>query len=339
MTRSLSPILLTALAATSALALAACKDERARPQADLGAPPIGPLAAEPAPLEPPVALAQPSQEAYRLPARAYAARRHFGAAPPSGAFAYRDQQPWYWEDAENDLMVAEPVGNDWRYNYYERDAAYPYFVQDAGYGYAYGQDGRVVAVFDAAGRLLGRSADSPLYERGRADRARAYELNQAWRQGARTPVREADWRERAPRLAEHDRWFAQAAAQPAWRAVAERDRPPAPHDNGRHLGEYKQAARLESRPPSPHGHGRGPEPARRDDRPPPQVRSVAASAPAHGRDAAWAGPGPQADQGRGGKPGARGKPEKHEGGGPGQGKGHRQDHGEGRGQGHGHGHD
>jgi hypothetical protein len=226
----------------------------------------------------------PPPEPYLYPARAYRVSRRYAAAPPSYAFAYGDEQPWVWEAANDDLMFAEPDDTGYRYYYYEPGEAYPYFVQDADYGYAYGDGGALLAVFDAAGALLSADQYGGYGGRARDDWSRGYALEQAYRNSPRYAVQPTVWRERAPAItAPREQWFQAAAAQPAWRqayagrgAAAPRDwNAPAPHDNGRHLGWEKT-----------HGgpaHAAAPPPAWREARqPPPRWNGSAAMDAPHG---------------------------------------------------------
>lgn len=226
-------------AVTIVVALGGCKfDNRpllARREPPPAAPALGPLdptygQAAPAAYPPPV-------QAYAYPQRAYAISRVVHQRPPSYAFAYGDEQPWAWEVADQGLMFAEPVDDDWRYYYYEPGEAYPYFVQDAQYGYAYGEGGVLLALFDAAGALIAADRYHDYAPRASRYWTRAYDLNRTYWRSPRHHVEETVWREWSPRLvSNHDRWFRAVSAQPAWSEAMR-------HDNGRHLGWYKDRAR------------------------------------------------------------------------------------------------
>jgi hypothetical protein len=94
-------------------------------------------------------------DGYALAERAYAYDRVAWEAPPDYGFRYGDVEPWAWQTAGDQLMFAEPIDDGYRFYYYEPGEDYPYFVRDPRYGYAYGDDGVLSAVFDAAGALLG----------------------------------------------------------------------------------------------------------------------------------------------------------------------------------------
>ena len=226
------------LMGTSALALtlSACKlDNRpllgrddARASYD-AAPPLGPLD----PGSSPAAAYLPPVQAYAYPERAYAVSRAAYPRPPSYAFDYGDVQPWAWEAADDGLMFAEPYGDDWRYYYYEPGEDYPYYVQDPDYGYAFGDGGVLLALFTAAGALIAADRYDDYAPRAGYYWTHAHDLNRSYWGSPRYRIDEAVWRARAPIVfASHDRWHRAFESQPAWREAAR-------HDNGRHLGWYK----------------------------------------------------------------------------------------------------
>jgi hypothetical protein len=232
MTKPLRPALLLAATAATGLALSGCKLDnrpllaRGDPAPDAYATP----APAPGPLEPvsAVAAGQPCNclapaQAYVYPARARRVSRAYYDAPPAYGFDYGGEQPWVWAAADDDLMFAEPYDDGYRYYYYEAGWDYPYFVQDDGYGYAFDDSGALVALFDAAGVLLSGDGYSDYYRRAHDDWSRGFALERAYRASPRFVVDRAVWRERAPQLAQgRERWFAAAAAQPAWREAAPR---------------------------------------------------------------------------------------------------------------------
>ena len=147
---------LALIAATSALALAACNQQGAQTAATNTAAAPPPLAALALSTEPPPPLvtapsaqalagAPPARvgrlanrgDAYAFADRAHAMNRGFGDAPPDYTFDYENgERPWVWQGDDRSMRVAEPLpdGGD-RYYYYEPGAADPYLVQDGGYGY------------------------------------------------------------------------------------------------------------------------------------------------------------------------------------------------------------
>jgi hypothetical protein len=252
-------------AASLVLALGGCKFDN-RPLLARGEPPpAAPPAPAPGPLDPtygaalpaaaPALAPAPDQRAYAYPRRAYATSRAVARRRPDYAFAYGDEQPWGWETADRGLMFAEPVDDSWRYYYYEPGEAYPYFVQDRDYGYAYGNDGVLLALFDAAGALVAADRYHDYAPRASSYWTRAYDLHQSYRRSPHRRVDETVWRARAPALTSaHDRWFHAVSAQPGWRE-------PPRHDNGRHLGwaqDHGATARggppRDDWRPNPHDH-------------------------------------------------------------------------------------
>jgi len=335
-----------------ALTLGACKLDnrpllaRGEPLEESGAPAPGPLD----PGYAPVAL-QPAQ-AYGYPERAARVSQIAYARPPSYGFNYGDEQPWAWDVADEGLMFAEPYDAGWRYYYYEPGEARPYYVQDADYGYAYGDDGALLALFSLAGALIAADRYDDYAPRAGYYRTRGYDLGRSYWAAPRYPVEEAVWRARAPAVfAVQDRWFQAYESRPAWREAAR-------HDNGLHLGWYKgrpdrdggrkvaaplaepraegawsggrpdhgpKAARVEH---EVHGQGRGREDrggqawrqARQDRGPAPDRGPSVRDAGSKGRDAASRGPEhAQVDHGQGGGGKGRGGGKAQSGDG---GKGH-----------------
>jgi hypothetical protein len=307
-----------------------------------GLPDIDAAAGYPADYTPPPPPGLPpapvAERAYPYAERAYAMDRIAYAAPPAYGFAYGGEQPWAWQAPDDSLMFAEPYGDAYRFYYYEPGAAYPYFVRDPGYGYAYGPDGALLALFDAAGALIAADQYDRYYPNARSYWSRGYDLQRAYGGGRRYAVDPDLWAARAPRLRQMEQdWIAAPQRQPAWRdwragpgarfAAAALAPPgsaaPAHVDNGRHLGWErgrhlgwdKQAGgprvasaapprQVEKLPvPSPHGRDRVQRP--------PQAAESGGPRPHGGRHAEFAGA--TAPQG-----GGRGA---HEGGGHGRGGG------------------
>ncbi|CAN7505797.1 hypothetical protein LJR225_003607 [Phenylobacterium sp. LjRoot225] len=235
MTSILRPAASLLGAGALALTLGGCKIDN-RPLLARGEPP--PAAPALGPLDPALVTAMPAaypapDQAYAYPQRAYAMSQVVRQRPPSYAFSYGDEEPWAWDAADQGLMFAEPVDDSWRYYYYEPGAVRPYFIQDRDYGYAYGTNGVLLALFDAAGALIAADRYHDYGPRASGYWTRAYDLQQSYRRSPRRHVEETVWRERAPAFAaSHDRWFRTVSTQPAWNQALRRD-------NGRHLGWYK----------------------------------------------------------------------------------------------------
>jgi hypothetical protein len=266
-------------AAALSMALGGCKIDN-RPLLARGDTPATPIEVglpAPGPLDPGYAVAAPAEplaQAYAYPARAYALNRTVDQAPPNYAFGYGDTQPWVWDTPDEGMMFAEPIDDGWRSYYYEPGTAYPYFVQEPDYGYAYGDGGVLLAVFDAAGVLIGADRYGPYEHRARDYWRRGYDFDRAFQRAPRHRVDEADWRTRGPRLqASQDRWFQAAAAQPAWRRTETGQGFAAHHDDGRRLGWDKERGRqVVAASPPPDWAGRG--------------RTAVAGAPPHREDRA-----------------------------------------------------
>lgn len=287
-------------ASAIALALAGCKIDNRPLLARNGppppaAPPLGPLDPAYGPAAPATYL--PPSQAYAYPQRAYAVSRVVSRRPPSYAFAYGDEQPWVWDAADEGMMFAEPIDDGYRYYYYEPGEAYPYFVQDADYGYAYGDNGVLLALFDAAGALIARDRYDDYAPQASRYWTRAYDLNRSYWRSPRYRVQETVWRERAPRLVERqDRWFRAVSTQPAWGEALR-------HDNGRHLGWYK-----DRNPPEREREAR--DHADRDDAQQRAWNPPEHGRPQHGRQFAFAGP-PQAQPRHQGRADRAPQPEAH----------------------------
>ncbi|RAK59747.1 hypothetical protein DJ021_07990 [Phenylobacterium hankyongense] len=269
----------TVLMASSALALtlSACKiDNRPLLARDAAAGPAygglpapGPMDLAYAPPAPVAAYAPPADR-YAYARRAYGVDRAVYDAPPAYGFAYGDEQPWAWQTADDSLLYAEPIDNGYRSYYYEPGQDYPYFVRDGSYGYGYGQDGALIALYDAAGVLL--SGDRYGQAAPLAGRywARGYDLRRTSLRAPRIAVDEGRWRERRPQFARAQAaWIGAAQAQPGWRdqGGGERDRPapqfaaaygPRGH-GGHHGGEGPAPQSMAQGQPQWNGggHGRG----------------------------------------------------------------------------------
>ncbi|MDD3837923.1 MAG: hypothetical protein PHG43_08810, partial [Phenylobacterium sp.] len=226
-------------AAGLSLALSACKPEDVafwnreappppRLPLTLDAPPP-PLALAPDPLElPPAPPARVGRlasynDGYAWAERAYALDAAFYQAPPDYGFYYDDVQPWVWETEDDWELYAEPIDQGYRYYYYEPQAAYPYFVRDDEFGYGYDDVGRLVIIYDLAGRILPQNI---LYERAdHAGRywARAKALRRAAERERRVRIEERQWRARRPVVVEtRAAWIEAAAREDRWRAYRER---------------------------------------------------------------------------------------------------------------------
>ena len=240
--RIAKPVLIL-LAGAAVVPLAACKvDNRPLlaqmrgepPPAQAALPqPGGPYEAAPGygygygynqPPPPPGYRPGPRRIAYQ-PARAwpyaervYALDSAFYDLPPDYGFYYGDEQPWVWETSYDDLMFAEPWGDDYRFYYYEPGAAWPYFVADPYYGYAFGSDGALIALFTAAGVLLAEDDYPRYWPTAEQYWTRGLDLRQAYVSAPRYSVTQAIWTQRAPLITRtQTSWIRAGQSQPAWR--------------------------------------------------------------------------------------------------------------------------
>jgi hypothetical protein len=252
------------LACAGATALSACKPDGSRAPAvySSGLPDPGPLdpTASPAALN---ANPAPLYNGYALAERAHAFDRAVYRKPPTYGFRYRNVRPLVWRTADDYQMYAEPIGGGYRGYYYAPGADYPYFVRDPSYAYCYGPNGALVAVYDASGALL---PEDRLYQLAaiaagyliEARELRRYALDD----GYRTVIAYDDWTRLEPAYyAFLEPWYLAYDRQPdwlAWRARHGRDfaefyprggfdgyagYAEPRHDNGRHLGWYKDDER------------------------------------------------------------------------------------------------
>jgi hypothetical protein len=161
------------------------------------------------------------RDAYAFAERAYAYDRAAYRAPPDYGFDYYgyEEDPWAWQLANDSLMFAEPYGDDaYRFYYYEPGEAYPYFVRDPYYGYAYGEDGALMAMFTAAGALLTGTDLGQWADVAGSYLVRGHDLHNVYYRSPRYEIADPLWIERAPILyAYQEPWILAADTQPLWR--------------------------------------------------------------------------------------------------------------------------
>jgi hypothetical protein len=231
-----SKSILGTLLVTSALGLsvAACReDSRPLAVADTAWPATLP-AAYPGPVEDrygpppqrvPVGRLASYDDSWAWADRAYALDRAFYETPPDYGFAYDEYEPWVWQTSDRWAMYGDPYADDdWRYYYYQPGAVRPYFIRDDHYGYGYDDAGRLIAVFDLLGRLLGQQdlyryddAASRYYQR-------AYLIRQASLRAQPIVITREVWLEQAPIIQRTTSvWINSAQQQPDWVRYRERD--------------------------------------------------------------------------------------------------------------------
>jgi len=218
----------------------------------------------------------PVYDGYALAERARSFDRAVYRRRPAYAFRYRAEQPLVWRTADDYALYAEPYDGGYLDYYYAPGAYAPYFVRDDRYGYCYGPDGRVVAIYDAEGELLPQDRWSGLLALAadyllRARTLRHYGLDRTYW----IDVSDDDWARRGPSyyLAEapwyEGPWLGGTRQAFGYGGYGRRGYVEAPvygrHDNGRHLGWYKDHGReghegrrvalAEARPWTGGGHG------------------------------------------------------------------------------------
>lgn len=106
---------------------------------------------------PPMAAAA-SDDAYRYIDDADALLDAMGTSPPDHGFRFDGIDCWAWTMADGSTILAEPLGEDYRYYVFAPGDDYPFFVGDR--TYAYGFDGRMLAaVYGDNGDLVDPSED------------------------------------------------------------------------------------------------------------------------------------------------------------------------------------
>ena len=225
-----SAIALTALLGAASLAACNKSDDATVAQADAGpALPLTVSGASPSVAAPSIDALPASRDVsivrvddpedqYAYLDQAYYQANAFEDAPPDYAFDYDGVRPWVWRSANDALEFAEPIGDGYRYYYYQPGAAYPYLVRDNGYAYGYDR-GQLAVIYDPSGRPL--SADQMAARRDYAGRylARADALYRASRSAQRQAVVASNWAAgRAEIAAQRAQWSAERSRQDAWRA-------------------------------------------------------------------------------------------------------------------------
>jgi len=106
---------------------------------------------------PPMAAAA-SDNAYRYIDDADALLDAMGTSPPDHGFRFDGIDCWAWAMADGSTILAEPLGDDYRYYIFAPGDDYPFFVGDK--TYAYGFDRRTLAaVYGDNGDLIDPSDD------------------------------------------------------------------------------------------------------------------------------------------------------------------------------------
>lgn len=129
-----------------------------------------------------------SDEAYRYIDDADALLGAMGTSPPDHGFRFEGIDCWAWSMADGSTILAEPLGDDYRYYVFAPDDDYPFFVGDR--TYAYGFDRRMLAaVYGDNGDLVDPSDDIVDGARWLSDRG--FDMRQAMQ--IPEPVYAGDW--------------------------------------------------------------------------------------------------------------------------------------------------
>lgn len=106
----------------------------------------------------PPASAAASDDAYRYLDDADALLDAMGTSPPDFGFRFDGVDCWAWTMADDYLILAEPLGDDYRYYLFAPDDDRPFFVGDRFYAYGF-DGGTLAAVYGENGDLVDPSDD------------------------------------------------------------------------------------------------------------------------------------------------------------------------------------
>jgi hypothetical protein len=107
---------------------------------------------------PPMAAAAAPDEAYRYIDDADALLDAMGTSPPDYGFSFDGVDCWAWTMDDGSIILAEPLGDDYRYYVFSPDDGYPFFVGDQFYAYGF-DEGSLAAVYGADGNLVDATDD------------------------------------------------------------------------------------------------------------------------------------------------------------------------------------
>ena len=172
--------------------------------------PAPPMYAPPAPPAPP---AYADAALYRYIDDADALLDTVGASPPDYGFRYDGIDCWAWELSGGDLVLAEPVGDHYRFYAFAAGDAYPFFVGDN--VYSYGFAGRALAaVYGSDAQLIAWSPADAIASGGAwlSERGRAMRVASA----RRAPVSASDWASGLYYFSDIELRFGDWRAAPGW---------------------------------------------------------------------------------------------------------------------------
>jgi hypothetical protein len=107
---------------------------------------------------PPMAAATAPDQAYRYIDDADALLDAMGTSPPDYGFSFDGVDCWAWTMDDGSIILAEPLGDDYRYYVFSPGDGYPFFVGDQFYAYGF-DEGSLAAVYGADGNLVDATDD------------------------------------------------------------------------------------------------------------------------------------------------------------------------------------
>lgn len=107
---------------------------------------------------PPMASAAAPDDAYRYIDDADALLDAMGTSPPDYGFSFDGVDCWAWTMDDGSIILAEPLGDDYRYYVFSPGDDYPFFVGDQFYAYGF-DEGSLAAVYGADGNLVDATDD------------------------------------------------------------------------------------------------------------------------------------------------------------------------------------
>ncbi|MEO5494505.1 MAG: hypothetical protein ABIR08_10825, partial [Sphingomonas sp.] len=141
-----------------------------------------------------------------------------GASPPDYAFRFGGVDCWAWELSGGDMVLAEPVGDHYRFYAFGPGDSLPFFIGDE--TYSYGFAGRsLAAIYDSDARLVAWTVGAPVagmpiedYAAGLLERGRAMKASIA----RRTQVNASDWASALFYFSDIELRFGDWRSQPGW---------------------------------------------------------------------------------------------------------------------------
>ncbi|MBS0480267.1 MAG: hypothetical protein JSR79_13345, partial [Proteobacteria bacterium] len=179
----------------------------------------------PAPPAPPVYVAAPPAQPASPPAAydvslyryiddADALLDTVGASPPDYAFRFDGIDCWAWALSGGDMVLAEPVGDHYRFYAFGPGDLYPFFIGDRDYSYGFAERAALAAVYDGDARLVQWSGSDMIIRDAvfLSERGRMMKLAAA----RRTQVNASDWASALFYFGDIELRFGDWRSQPGW---------------------------------------------------------------------------------------------------------------------------